>query len=511
MAVNSPNSPRQKMINLMYLVFIAMLALNVSPDLLNGFGMVEESIRLSSSIIGERNNLIMEDLMRQSRENPDRVGEHCDNALQLREMTDSLTGYIDKLKLQMVREADGKKGDPDNIKRKDNTTAASRVMLSPIDGEEKKLRGALNSYREKVTHFISDPARRDIIERSLSISSNREKSIFENLPLSAAVTILTKIENDLLTAEGDALENILKNIDQGNLFMNSLTVELIPESDIVFQGGEYRGRLVLAARDTTRVPNIYFKDQSPIIGDDGSFSIAANRVGRFPIEGYVEMKGIDGSSIKESFKSSYTVIEPIATIAPTLMNMLYAGIDNEIAISVPGVAPDDISATMSNGTIVRSGNRWSARPDKVGEDAIILVTAHTGKGVRRELAKQQFRVRALPDPAPYIKYIDNSGNQAIFKGGALAKSTLINIEEVGAAIDDGLLNVPFKVKSFRTLFFDSMGNAIPEISDGSRFSARQKEQIRRLRAGSYLYISGVNASGPDGIEREIAVMEIRIK
>jgi gliding motility-associated protein GldM len=119
-------------------------------------------------------------------------------------------------------------------------------------------------------------------------------------------------------------------------------------------------------------------------------------------------------------------------------------------------------------------------------------------------------VRALPDPTPYIEYTDANGNPAMFKGGVLAKNVLVKTPGIKAAIDDGILNIPFRVTSFRTIFFDSMGNAIPEVSDGSRFSERQKEQIRRLQRGKYFYISGVEAIGPDGSKREIAVIEVRV-
>ncbi|MPM50023.1 hypothetical protein SDC9_96757 [bioreactor metagenome] len=119
-------------------------------------------------------------------------------------------------------------------------------------------------------------------------------------------------------------------------------------------------------------------------------------------------------------------------------------------------------------------------------------------------------MRALPNPTPYIEYTDVNGNPVMFKGGSLSKSVLVNAPGIKAAIDDGILNIPFQVTGFRTVFFDSMGNAIPEISNGSRFSERQKEQIRRLQHGKYFYISGVKAIGPDGLEREIAVIEVRV-
>jgi len=96
------------------------------------------------------------------------------------------------------------------------------------------------------------------------------------------------------------------------------------------------------------------------------------------------------------------------------------------------------------------------------------------------------------------------------KGGSIPKAALLQSDGLKAAIDDGILHVPFRVTGFRTILLDAMGNAIPEVSDGSRFSERQKEQIRRLTRGSYFYISGIRAAGPDGSEREIAVMELRV-
>ena len=136
--------------------------------------------------------------------------------------------------------------------------------------------------------------------------------------------------------------------------------------------------------------------------------------------------------------------------------------------------------------------------------------ARAAGGEARKVATHSFRVRTLPDPTPYIEYRDGGGKPVMRKGGSIPKAALLQSDGLRAAIDDGILHVPFQVNSFRTVFFDAMGNAIPEVSDGSRFSDRQREQIRRLTRGSYFYISGVRASGPDGTEREIAVMELRV-
>ncbi|HBG42212.1 MAG TPA: gliding motility protein GldM [Porphyromonadaceae bacterium] len=514
MAANSPNSPRQKMINLMYLVFIAMLALNVSADVLNGFDKVEDGLRASTANLSERNTLILDELGAYNDRNPDKAGEWYGKGRQVRAMSDSLSTYIESLKVRMVQKADGKKGDVTHIKKRDDVEAASVVMLSPIDGQGRILREAVDAYRTRIAAFLPDNGRKRLIENNLDTGAKGgkswEASLFEHMPVSAAVTLLSKLQNDIRSAEGEALDNLLSSVDVGDFRVNRVNAYVIPESDVVIQGGTYNARIVLSAEDSTKYPAIRVNGRTLDASQKGVFSASAGSVGTFPVEGYIELPNADGSVLRRTFQSRYTVIEPMATIAPVLMNVLYAGIDNEISISVPGFAPQDVTATMTNGTLARRGSLWVARPSAVGQNATVSIAARTGSQSRTLMSKE-FRVRALPDPTPYIEYTDGNGNPAMFKGGALSKAVLMNADGIKAAIDDGILNIPFRVKSFRTVFFDSMGNAIPEVSDGSRFSARQKEQMRRLARGNYFYISGVMASGPDATEREIAVIEVRVR
>ncbi len=163
---------------------------------------------------------------------------------------------------------------------------------------------------------------------------------------------------------------------------------------------------------------------------------------------------------------------------------------------------------MTNGTLSRQGNNWVARPSKVGANAVVTVTANID-GRQQTVATTEFRVRKLPDPAPYIPFTDSKGNPERYKGGRpLSKTLLMQAPGIEAAIDDDLLNVSYRVLSFETVFFDSMGNAIPEVSSGSQFSQRQKDSFRRLQRGKRFYISRVKAVGPDGIERDLAPLEV---
>ena len=216
----------------------------------------------------------------------------------------------------------------------------------------------------------------------------------------------------------------------------------------------------------------------------------------------------DGSMSRHDFTSSYTVIEPMATVSATMMNVLYAGIENPISIAVPGIPNNALSASMTNGSLTRNGDVWVAKPSQVGKEAVVTVTT-TIDGRPQTVATTNFRVRKLPDPLPYIPFPDGKGNIDRYKGNkGFPKTLLLQADGIEAAIDDDLLNVNYKVLSFETVFFDSMGNAIPEVSNGNKFSQRQKDSFRRLSRGKRFYISRVKAIGPDGIERTLGSLEV---
>jgi gliding motility-associated protein GldM len=222
----------------------------------------------------------------------------------------------------------------------------------------------------------------------------------------------------------------------------------------------------------------------------------------------------DGSFITRDFSTEYYVIEPSATIAPVLMNMLYAGIDNDIRIAVPGVAGQNVSATISNGTLTQKGNGiWVAKP-RLGSDAVITVTAKMGGSSQAlKMGERSFRVRALPDPAPYLNITNPDGNKSRYKGGTpIAKNALVAVDALNAAIDDGILDQPFTVVRFDLVKFDALGLQMTTPSNGANFTQQQKDDvIRGAQRGQTLLIRGIVVRSPAGDERTLtAPMEIRI-
>lgn len=508
-------SPRQKMINLMYIVLTAMLALNVSSDVLNGFTLVEDGLKRTNSNVSDRNAALYMQLEEFTRQNPQKGKPWLDKAADVRRQTLSLYKYIDSLKLAIVRDADGVDGKVDNILNQDNLEASSKVMVTYGNGA--KLERRLAAYRKYIAAYIADPKKQAAIQKALATEPVLQKGsmikvpwvsgMFENMPVVASVTLLSKLQNDLLFAEGEALQTLVASVDAGDVRVNKLDAFVIPNSKLVMRGGKYSADIVLAAVDTTQRPAIFVNGRQ-LPANTRTYEFMAGQTGTFTYSGYLDVTRGDGTTSRYPFQSDYTVIEPTATVSATMMNVLYAGINNPISISVPGVAQNAVSATMTNGSLTRSGDHWNAHPTRVGAECVITVTA-TLEGRSQTVSTSTFRVRKLPDPTAYIAYKDSKGNENHYKGSKpFAKSLLLAADGLDAAIDDDLLNVHYSVVDFETIVFDSMGNAMPEKSAGARFSERQKTSFRRLSRGKRFYITRIRAKGPDGIVRDLSPMEV---
>ena len=328
------------------------------------------------------------------------------------------------------------------------------------------------------------------------------------MPAIAAITQLTQLQNSLRYVEGETLSELLRSIGASDYRSNKLTAQVIPDSRIILRGSPYQAAIVLSSIDTTKHPRIYLQGNALPSSSAGRVSLATPSTGTFPIKGHIEAELNDGTIVRSPFESSYTVIEPTATIAPTMMNVLYAGIDNPIQIAVPGIPLQDITATSSSGSLIRKGDLWIAHPTKAGSEVIISVTANVG-GKSQPVAQTKLRVRSLPDPMPYLSISIGRGSTR-FKGGRIAKNSLLASGGVRAALDDSFLDINYSVLRFQLLAFDALGNALPESSQGANFSDRQIRLIQNTPHGRRLFITDIIARGPDGVERRLPSLELVI-
>lgn len=503
-------SPRQKMINLMYVVLMAMLALNVSSDVLNGFSLVEDSMLRTTANASTSNESLYRDLENQMKANPTKVKPWWEKAQYVKSISDSLYNYAQELKMRIVQKADGKEGDPLNIQNKEDLESASNIMLAPRKGEGENLFKAINNFRNSIITMVADSAQRRIIADNLNtevpdkgkaLGKNWQEFMFENMPVAAAVTILSKLQSDVRYAEGEVLHSLVANIDIKDLRVNQLSAFVIPSSRTIVQGGRLSAQIIMAAVDTTRRPTIYVGGRQ-ITSPNGTYEMVCSQTGDFKLKGHIEMVDGQGQLVRRDFEQPYSVVAPSATVSADLMNVLYAGYDNPMSVSIPGVPVNQIVASMSGGSLSpRGGGKFVARPTAVGKDAVITVSANL-EGRTQQMGQFTFRVRKLPNPSAFIEYAAEGGNNR-FKGGRLSKQILMSTKGIDAAIDDGLLNIPFRVQGFETVFFDNMGNAVPLVAQGAQFSEQQRAQFRNLGRGKRFYISRIRALGPDGIERTL--------
>ena len=393
-------------------------------------------------------------------------------------------------------------------------------MLSPSRGRGKELYNAINNYRAKMLNMVNDYHLKQMIASNLTteipknahaMGKNWQEYMFESMPAAAAVTLLSKLQNDVRYAEGEVLHTLVSNIDVKDIRVNALNAFVIPNSQTIVRGDKFAAHIVMAAVDTPQVPQIFIGGKEMNL-PNGLYETITSRTGDFTLNGHIQMVNGNGEIIKREFEQKYTVVDPSATVSADLMNVLYAGYSNPLSVSVPGVPVNKVQATMTGGTLQPVGpGRYIARPTAVGQNVTITVTS-TNTGRAQQMGQFTFRVRRLPDPTPYIAMKDESGSPIRYKGGGLSKAQLMSVDGIGAAIDDGILDIGFKVVSFETVFHDNMGNSVPMVGDGDRFSARQKDTFRKLPRNRRFYITGVVAVGPDGIQRRLkSAMEVIVK
>ena len=502
-----PVSPRQKMINLMYIVLMAMLALNVSSDVLKGFTLIGDSLKRTTDNAMKENEVLYADLSEQYKSNPTKVKPWYDKAMQVRLLSDSLYNLAGRLRLAIARECDGAKGDPDNLQNKEDLEASNRIMLAPAKGQGGKLCATIEAFRNHILGLVTDPRQKAIIASNLTTEVPKSEDnvgkdwahyMFEDMPSIAAVTMLAKLQSDVRKAENEVIHTLTANIDLKDIRVNELNAYVSAEATTLYPGETFRSKIFMAAVDTTQRPEIYVNGRR--ISPDGQYSFSVGQPGQYSFSGYILMPNAAGEVIRRNFTQKYNVIAPPqgATVAADLMNVLYAGFNNPISVTAAGIPAGQVQLSMTGGTLSSTGpGKYVARPAQVGQPVTFTVSG-TVNGKHQQMGQFTFQVRKLPDPTAFIQV----GNDR-FRGGRIAKGTVLGAAGLGAAIDDGLLNIPFKVLGFETVFAARMGNFRPEPSSGDNFTENQRNLMRELRRGQRFYISKVRAVGPDGITRTL--------
>lgn len=511
-AKNCPETPRQKMIGMMYLVLTAMLALNVSADVLDAFTKVQQGLTSTISTFGKKNAELYNEIEMAYNLNQTKVASVREKALEVRKETKELVDFIESLKLRMVVLADGEEeADVMNIKSKDNLDIGGQVML--LEGKGKKLRQMVTAYREKLSGLVApkDSVLRNTILTHLSTDDPKpidgefkswEASKFEAIPLVGVVTLLTMYQADILSTESDVVKYLFSSMDAESFKFNKLAALVIPESRYVLKGENFKARIMLAAIDTTQKPRVIANGRDVAYqGDFATYSETASTVGFRKLKGVINYITPSGATLPREFEMEYEVADPAVVISPTKMNVFYVGVDNPVSLAAPGISPDAIEPQITNGKIRKlDDGSYIVNPGAAGKPCSITVFANI-QGQKRELQTQTFRVKEVPDPVAKVNGL---------RGGKIKKNILVAAGQVDVEMENFDFDMKFTVENFS--IYTVIDGYVQEESksDKGAFSAAQLKMINKLKRNQALTIENIVVKGPDGSTRKLQSLSFRI-
>ena len=507
------------MIGMMYLVLTAMLALNVSTDILNGFTLVDDSLHSSMEASVTRNEKLYRDFKEATDQNPEKMQEWYNDAIELKHRADSLYNYIQDFKTQIAILADGQKkvaereqltGDgARNIEGNSNLDVTAQYAI--VQGNGAILKDMVAMYRDYIVDLANNDAElRDEFTRVFATdkgwnahekdSCDWEVAIFEGMPVGASITILTKMQNDVRTTESEMIQYLMDRTDAGDLRVNKLNAYIIPKSDYVIRGGKYSAQIILAAVDSTQRPEYYVEGQR--INDQGLYEVVANSVGLRKFKGQIAyLNPASGEMEYLPFESEYTVGEPSVTISNNDLNIMYRGYNNQFSISVPGVSNEKIKVDVAGAAVTRNGGLWIIKPGDAAKKVTITVSAEL-EGKMQPMGSREYRVKALPKPGAYFK-----SGETEYQDGNIARGALLNPNATVIASygPDGLLDLPFKITSFKVNI-----NGVITEAKGDRFTKDQLTRLGKLKKGAIVVITDIRAKGPDGKDTRLSPIPLSL-
>jgi gliding motility-associated protein GldM len=518
-------TPRQKMIGMMYLVLTALLALNVAAEVLEAFSLIDESLRKSTANTVKKNNDIyaafeaaMSDPGTAAKTKP---WKEIADKVSIK--SKELVTYIDSLKFKIVRTIEGPKGDPNNIEKKDDINVPGQIMVTEkVDGKSRGeiLKKQIEDYRSFLIGLVEDTAKYSPLINGFLSNLNTDDVIgqegntvpwtaahFDQLPMAGVIALMSKMQADVRNSEAEMLGYLFGQIDAGSFKFNKLEAIVKAPSNYVLMGQPFKAEVFIAASDSTAPPVIKLNGggELPVEGNKGIYTGSTGSPGIKSFGGVIEMKSPKtGELLKFPFESEYTVGQASLVVSPTKMNVFYIGVDNPVDISVAGVPPNKVSPFMSGGGSLRSkgGGHYTVRvKGPQGKKVRIGATAKLESG-NKNMGSMEFRVKKVPDPVAKV------GGQ---RGGTVAKNWLSAQTGVAAVMENFDFDLRFNVISFTVSAVLRGGYSEDAKSHSARFTAQQQALIRQVQSKRKVYIEDIKARGPDGTTRDLGTLTFKVR
>ncbi len=528
---NCPETPRQKMIGMMYLVLTAMLALNVSKEILSAFVVVDETLLTSNNntmiTIESDYQHLQKQIMIFGEE---KVRGALNQADVLKKASDEMVNFIESMKTELLIEADGEATNPDgtpksanDIEKKDDYSKPSNFFI--LQGKATQLKDEILKYRALALSLIPEKNRGNF-EAVIGLNADAtypsgetwESHNFENIILVACVTLMNKMVGEVRNAESMVLKQIIGSIGAEDFKFDKIEGRAIPSTRMVFTSDNYEADIIVAAYDSKSSPEVYYKmgvdtlrdedipSANKLEGENGmvKLRISAGNVGDQKYAGIIRVKRPDGQLESYGFKDKYTVVKPSATVAADGMNVLYSGIENPISVSAP-VDPNKLNLSIPGCNISSNGSgkyTVTVPASLIGKKVTATVSA-TVDNNSQAMGGSEFRVKAVPSPRPYIG--------TSISGGKRSKTEITAVPTLTANMGtDFVYDLKWNVVSYRVIFVVRNMEETPIPVSGAQFSQELIKKIQGASSGTVITFTDIKARSSAG-ERTLPEVTVRVR
>lgn len=505
------------MINFMYLVLTAMLAMNVSAEILHAFDIVNDSINTSNGAIDSKNQVVYNQFTKQMASDAAKVGPLKAKADSVRKLSAAAYTYIENLKSEIITASGGKDEATGEIKGKDNLDAATRVMENQKKGPA--LQQELTRLSNALLSVINQKDRKAFAENlPLQIREPQKKKgdgeakkdwtayHFNMVPTIAAITILSKFQNDIKNSEAMIIDKLLKEVSEDDFVFDQLDAFVSLNSKNFTEGQTLTATVVMGAYSSTVNPEIVVNG-TPVSASAGKgvYSIPVSGMGEHTISGTIRLTKPNGEVINRTFTELYNVGASATSISADKMNVLYVALQNPISITAAGVPAEKVSASISGGggNITKTGaGEFIVTVSQTGK-AVIAVTAEVD-GKMKTLGTKEFRVKNIPDPIMKVGFN---------KGPTMKAADFKAQGGLRAELEDFLFDgVKYAVVGYR-MGIEPRGREYVEGDASSEYWPNRPDvqaAIRAIKPGDNVYFDNIKVKGPDGRVRSMQNISFKI-
>ncbi len=522
---------------MMYLVLTAILALNVSKEVLDAFAVMDAELVRSERAHEQRSQVEYAVFSNMAERFPEKFSAKHAQALRVRSMADTLVHRIERMKAEAIAKADGLRLEDVRgkdaqgkdtlrslfaLEMKDDRDVLTHALVGDEPGTPRQgpgtaheLRMGIASFRDSLKLLAGEKggaltaaldALFDLGERrdASGTMNNWESINFYDVPLAAGVATLSKLQADIRAAENDMVKWLYRSVEVDDYKFGTLTTAVVPQSNLVLVGDSFRADVFLAAYDPKNPPTVVLKDGAVLpIGADGKakLRLRGGAVGEQRAEGMIRFDGPKGVE-EVPYSISYQVMAPLLVASPTKMNVLYRGVENPVDLSVPGVPAERVQATISNGRITRQGNGWVAT-GMTGPTAEVSALIPMPDGTSRRIGPVVFRVKNLPPPSAYVGGTGSAETK-------IARGKLKDAPGVVVKTNTEFGDT-WVAKSFTFTFLRKGGAPIEHACTGNAFSPAVQQVLALVKPGDQVFVEDIRAQLANGQGPVVALPPLSFK